>query len=88
MAKMSRKIATNRYLQLARVTGRGAFPLDMLRYDACHPRTGDDVSALHATFQERGTRSVVVCRFSQTASEAWTSDRWFSFGWALQEIPA
>ncbi len=84
----SRKLGTGRYLQKAVVTGRGCFPLDMLRYDHCYPATGTDVSSLHASITERGTFSVGVSRVSATAYEQWTADRWASFGWALEETPA
>lgn len=33
------------------VRGRGEFPLDMLRYDSCWPRSGEDVMVLSADYQ-------------------------------------
>jgi hypothetical protein len=84
----SRKLTTSRYLQKATVTGRGGFPLDMLRYDSCWPSSPDDVSKIHASFIERDTYSITLSRTTDSARSQWTADRWFSFGWALQEIQA
>ncbi len=85
----SRKLGTGRYLQKATVTGRGVFPLDMLRYDSCYPTSGTDVSSLHASITEpRGTFSVGLSRVSASAHEQWTTARWASFGWTLEEVQA
>jgi len=40
------------YVVTFKVRGSGAFPLDMLRYDACHPTRPDDVSKLMFNFTD------------------------------------
>jgi hypothetical protein len=63
------------------VTGKGDFPLDMLRYDACWPATTTDTLKMefgtHADGFRR-TRSVQVCSYREP-----TIDRWLSFGWSV-----
>jgi len=68
------------------VRGRGFFPLDMLRYDGCHPAFEIDSTRIT---QEDDTepRDVTVRRTFGTRSErkAWapTEGRWRSFGWGV-----
>lgn len=63
------------------VTGRGTFPLDMLRYDCCWPYESGDVSRIE---YERGkddpqeVRRVTLSTYG-TPTEA----RWSSFGWSV-----
>jgi len=87
MSKYSRKLSTGRYLQVAKVTGVGIFPLDMLRRDCCYPRGSDDVSELHRSVVERAPNliSVTVSRTVQYANDEWNARRWASFGWRLRE---
>lgn len=67
------------------VVGRGAFPLDMLRYDACWPARGEDVTAILASAKSGRTpcmqeqRTVRLATDKQPVSEG----RWFSFGWTV-----
>ena len=56
------------------VTGRGEFPLDMLRYDACWPASSSDVAKMEAV---REPRSIVMASYN-----APTTGRWLSFGWS------
>ncbi|MCY4506533.1 MAG: hypothetical protein OXG35_06185 [Acidobacteria bacterium] len=64
------------------VRGDTAFPSDMLRYDRCHPRTHDDVSAMMTT----GTRTVNLRRYYQPGGrDEPTRERWESFGWRVLE---
>jgi hypothetical protein len=62
------------------VRGHGAFPLDMLRHDACWPVTGTDVDNL--TTPEPGewldNREVTL----QT-DRVVTDERWRSFSWPV-----
>ena len=63
---------------LIRVTGRGQFPFDMLRYDECFPYRVMDCSAMT---MERQLRDVVlVC----VRPHGPTVQRWRSFGWNCQ----
>ena len=58
------------------VTGRGDFPLDMLRYDRCWPMSSSDVARLeHLTSRE--PRSVLMMSYDKP-----TIERWSSFGWS------
>lgn len=66
------------------VTGRGRFPLDMLRYDACWPVTGDDASKLDSSDYDpadRLPRRVTL----RTASGQPECARWSSFGWSVDQ---
>ena len=59
----------------ARITTSSPFPLDMLRYDACWPESGQDTVAIEKSL-EHGSRkpyTVTVRRNSQSKREAgWT----------------
>lgn len=57
------------------VTGRGPFPVDMLRHDACWPAGPEDATRL---LTEEGERSI---RF--TSHRPPEPDRWWSFGWSV-----
>ena len=65
------------------VTGRGRFPLDMLRYDRCVPFNNDAVMEIEKPSIVRSTDErpeVKLLRFSPDGGKA-TADRWASFGW-------
>ncbi len=60
------------------VEGKGPFPMDMLRYDACHPADPDSAMALYSDRREQRKvklRSYVVRQP--------TAGRWSSFGWSV-----
>lgn len=57
------------------VTGRGDFPFDMLRYDACWPATGDDAAKL-APRNLQTHRSILMRSYKEPEI-----GRWSSFGW-------
>ena len=67
------------------VEGRGHFPIDMLRYDACWPRTQEDVTALNDYWSEK-PRRVVLSSAHKLKGYRPTSTRWSSFGWTVVEI--
>lgn len=69
-------------LRYAVVAGRGRFPFDMLRYDACRPFRGEDAALLEV---EDGSRAVIVVRYAGQAGE-WTEGRWSSFLWGLRRF--
>lgn len=54
------------------VKGRGIFPLDMLRYDACWPRDSKAV-------EEIGNRE--LRSLDLTSNQPPSKERWSSFGW-------
>lgn len=68
------------YIQHFTVSGAGTFPFDMLRYDGCHPYSGDDVAALGS----REIRSIRLSRHVEHKAVAPTHERWRLFGWTVQ----
>lgn len=63
------------------VEGPGMFPLDMLRYDACHPASSESVgemviSGRHGAQQEK--HQVSLISYNEP-----TVGRWESFGWKV-----
>ncbi len=70
------------------VEGRGFFPTDMLRYDACWPMTQDDVCRLVMP-SIRGPEPSEKVKVRLASHRAPTPDRWASFGWTMtaQERP-
>lgn len=64
-----------------------SFPLDMLRYDRCHPATGEDVDNIHALLdpmvRNRIEHRVTLERYHQGRQWRPTGDRWASFGYEL-----
>jgi hypothetical protein len=56
------------------VTGRGDFPCDMLRYDACWPATGTDAAKMF--LPSKNHRSILMRSYKQPEI-----GRWSSFGW-------
>lgn len=65
-----------------------SFPIDMLRYDCCYPRNGEDsariISATSPILNRRGKVRVSVMT---VANKGWkpTVARWRSFGWRVVE---
>jgi len=66
------------------VTGRGAFPIDMLRFDQAWPHTTTDAYNVgsHLIGDINGRRSVTLLSIQYP-----TADRWASFDWGLIEDP-
>ena len=61
------------------VTGRGEFPTDMLRYDACWPLSSSDVAKIdYGRSTSREARSILIASYSKP-----TLERWSSFGWSV-----
>jgi len=56
------------------ISGRGNFPLDMLRYDCCYPSSPQDVSKIEG----REPREITLIAANPFAP---TKGRWASFGW-------
>jgi hypothetical protein len=68
------------------VTGRGPFPIDMLRYDACWPVRGEDVMRIEPGPQShQGTRTVRLVRCARSGNGP-TVGRWGSFGWTVTSV--
>lgn len=63
------------------VEGHGEFPLDMLRYDRCWPKTeADDSRAMESSYLSSPVRRVTLVTISEGAP---TVGRWESFGWRI-----
>lgn len=73
-------------MNLAKVSGRGEFPMDMLRYDSCSPATEIDGCLISQTFKKYGTWDIYVK--SSNKKQKWTVDRWTSFGVRFEPIDA
>lgn len=61
------------------VTGTGAFPVDMLRYDLCWPATGSDSTDIQSSHLPSRT----VHRIDLKGLKLPTAARWASFGWKV-----
>lgn len=73
------------YVMRFTVTGKGRFPLDMLRYDSCFPATQGDVCNL--TPRDRQPRTVTLEH--RGANKDWkpTAARWQSLGYTVGAFP-
>jgi len=77
-----------KWVHYAKVSGKGTFPIDMLRYDFAAPvnfkfvedRWGD-LTKPELTTQEYG-EDLIVATASELKSQGWTGDRWRSFMWS------
>lgn len=71
------------------VVGNGAFPLDMLRYDACFPRGSEDAARIGDTLdrdyrvKHRNSEPIKLTHYSSTSKWMPTKDRWSSFLWGV-----
>ncbi len=88
----------NAYICQFEVIGRSPFPMDMLRYDCCHPVRSDDVAMIMLSLQlshedsayrrdtladlPDGMYRVRLARVGEK-SRAPTDGRWSSFLWAV-----
>ncbi len=75
------------------VTGRGSFPVDMLRYDASYPKSTDDAVsiALQMTDDREvygGMRTITLCHNCDYRSWSPTEGRWDSFVWTVADHKA
>jgi hypothetical protein len=73
------KRATKTYQTTFKVEGKGAFPVDMLRYDSAVPASEADA---HRIEKQRDLRTVVLTRTS-VDKDGPTVARWRSFGWEV-----
>jgi hypothetical protein len=64
------------------VAGPGRFPIDMLRYDRCYPKTSEDASEISRTFLK--TLVNEYCRVDLISEDDPTEGRWRSFGWHIE----
>lgn len=78
---------TSAFIKFA-VSGRGVFPIDMLRYDACWPLRGEDVHQIELPSTElRNTQDRIIwLKTSGRVDPRPTKARWASFGWHVITI--
>lgn len=68
------------------VSGSGAFPVDMLRYDQCWPKTTFDATGILLEPGDQGYRTRRrAITLQSDARQAPTVGRWTSFGWAVTQ---
>ena len=79
------KYCTIRYT----VTGKGHFPLDMLRHDRACPFSTFDSESMYYTFFPGSSRDVksieLVCTGERYTNRP-TVARWKSFGWTVSDV--
>lgn len=70
------------------VEGRSEFPLDMLRYDRCFPRTGVDVEMMERPPEMLNSPRRVTLVALARDSKWWepTQGRWQSFNWSVVAV--
>lgn len=75
-----------KFRHVARVTFFSCFPMDMLRYDRCHPYRSGDVARITASLTNPKMEQVEVevVAYANTRTAPWTVDRWNSFGCSLE----
>lgn len=77
------------FLQLVVVEGRGSFPVDMLRYDACIPATESDANIIASSQYDPDPTTptrVQLRRFAASKASRPTDGRWSSFGWQVVDV--
>ena len=82
-----------KYLVEFRVQGSFTFPVDMLRYDQCFPRTTDDAITMIENERDLGDsfckpREIELVKYTDQRTEdlAVTKGRWLSFGWRVMNV--
>lgn len=68
------------------VEGNFQFPIDMLRYDECHPAGETDSGKIMRTFEPGGlTEKEKILVIHHDSYKHWepTRARWGSFGWTV-----
>lgn len=84
--KLTSKI-THKHFAIVRTSG--AFPLDMLRYDLCHPVEEIDSRKIEQSLNpmiEAQAIAVLVARFTESAEPRWGYDRWASYRCEIEEV--
>lgn len=65
------------------VEGKGAFPYDMLRYDAAWPAREEDAARIERCSLGRLGGQPALVKIQITSFYAPTPERWASFGWVV-----
>ena len=67
------------------VGGHGEFPLDMLRYDCCHPVDDVDAALIHHSWTSV-PRKIILRHTGDNTAWTPTLHRWASFAWTVISI--
>jgi hypothetical protein len=79
------------YVTTFEVTGGVRFPVDMLRYDSCHPCSGEDAAYMDRALDrgilasERAAHPIKLAHVGTNRYWTPTSERWKSFMWRVDE---
>jgi hypothetical protein len=65
------------------VKGRGRFPVDMLRYDACWPASSEDATKITRLISDPEDTENEIALTVAPGYGPPTVARWNSFGWAV-----
>ena len=69
-----------------KVTGRGAFPVDMLRYTAAFPKGEEDARAIENSFDRDGVTTITLTKYHRDPTPVLSEARWLSkFRWQVVE---
>jgi|APSaa5957512622_1039677.scaffolds.fasta_scaffold63508_2 hypothetical protein len=72
------------------VTGRGSFPLDMLRYDQCFPSDTGSANNMARSGEHDAPQHdlpvVILCHDHADPEWGPTFARWASFGWGVTRV--
>jgi hypothetical protein len=76
------------YRHTATITGRGTFPVDMLRYDSAYPATETDAHDVERTFFDMSNTPyrIKVAKRGTSKTDTFTAGRWQSFGATVETI--
>lgn len=78
------------YVIVAEVSGRGAFPVDMLRYDDCVPLNfelvSDGYSERAVLIPGLGDKLLVARCVEFASGQGFTAARWDSFLWSVKAV--
>lgn len=69
----------------AKIIGRGEFPVDMLRHDACFPYSSADAATISRSFTDYDNWEVTVAKWGRNWQDDFTVARWNSFGCTVKE---
>ncbi len=85
MSYMANKKAKAEFrLTFITVSGRGRYPLDMMRYDCATPASEEDSDKIGNLESRSAPVKIRLKRFSSNGGKA-TAGRWESFGWTVVE---
>jgi len=74
-------------MKYAIIQGKGSFPIDMLRYDACYPTSERDSSLIASTLRDRYGRDRWSICVRSPSENPWTVGRWESFNVKITDVP-